>query len=281
MPGQSENLARVLAIAGTLAIVSSLLLGIGGWLLVDGMMSGAAGTIRSASDLVEDVEVATDAALVGVSSIRAVVEDIESAARSSGRTLSTTEELVADISERSIPDVARTIEDVVAVMPGMIQTGRVIDRTLDALTLLGLDYDPEVPLDQALESLRDSLEPLPDEIRDQAALLDAAARDLSAISDDAGSLAASLLEVRIDLHEAEDAITATAANVEEVAGFFNELGNDFETYRIWAPWLPVAAAVALAASGAGVLSLGLSQLNALRDPETVVSTGKHPDPPQQ
>lgn len=281
MPGHSENIAWLLAIAGTLAVVSSLLLGVGGWLLVDGMMSGASGIIRSASEVVDDVEVATDAALVGISSVQAVVEDIESTARSSARTLGTTEELLADISDRSVPDVAETIEGAVQAMPGIIQTGRVIDRTLNALSLVGVDYDPEVPLDQALESLRDSLAPLPQEIRDQGVLLDAAARDLSEIGEDAGSLAASLLEVRIDLLEAEDSITATASNLEEVAGFFTELGAEFETFRSWAPWLPVAAAVALAASGAGILALGVSELKALGYPRRALSAGDRPDPPQQ
>lgn len=260
MIGSSERVAWLLTTAGALAVVFSTFLGVGGWIIVDGMMSGAVDTTRSAANVVDDVAAATDAATVSVRSMGAVVEDIESAARSSGRTLGTIEELVIDISDRTVEDVAASLDSAVAAMPGLIQTGRLVDRTLQALSLVGVDYDPATPLDEALQSLEDSLAPLPEQIRDQTMLLDAAADDLSEMSEDAGALAASLLEIRIELLDAEDVISKAATDVEEVAETFDQLATDFETYRKWATWLPVAAAIALAASGIGVLVIGVSQV---------------------
>ena len=144
-------------------------------------------------------------------------------------------------------------------MPGIIRTGVVIDRTLSALSLIGVDYDPEVPLDTALESIRDSLRPLPDEIREQSLLLDEAAGDLARIAESSGNLAARLLEIRIDLLEAEDIANEAARSVDEMSTRFDELADDFDTYRTWMPWLVVAAALALGAVGTAILLLGLGR----------------------
>lgn len=253
MPVSRPSLLKALASVG---LISSAVLGVAGWLVVSGISDGTRDTVRSAAVVVEDVSVATDAAVIAVSSMTRVVEDIESVARSTGRTLSTVEELLTDVSDNVAGDIADSLESAVDAMPGVIQTGRVIDRTLSALTLVGVDYDPEVPLDEALESLRDSLEPLPDEIRAQASLLDEAAGDLSEIASDAGSLSASLLEIRLELLDAERMVRTAAVDVEEVSRAFGELAEDVDAYGGWAPWLPVAAAVAIASGSLGLLVIG-------------------------
>lgn len=266
-----DRVPEILTAAGVIGMIASALLGIGGWLVVAGMVSGASDTIRAASVVVDDVGAATDAAAVSVSSMRSVVEDLERTARSSSRTLATVDELVTEIGDQASGDIADSLESTVAAMPGLIRTGTLIDRTLRALTFVGVDYDPDVPLDEALESLRDSLSPLPEEIRDQAGLLRAAGEDLREIGQDAGGLAASLLEIRIDLLEAERVVTAAAADIDEVEVSLSQMSEDLDTYAGWAPWLPVAAAVALASSAAALLVLGLSQMRSrasARSPHT-------------
>lgn len=266
-----DRIPEILTAAGVIGLIASALLGIGGWLVVGGMVSGASDTVQAASVVVDDVGAATDAAAVSVSSMRAVVEDIERTARSSSRTLTTVDELVTEIGDQTSGDIADSLESTVAAMPGLIRTGTLIDRTLRALTFVGVDYDPDVPLDEALESLRDSLSPLPEEIRDQAELLRDAGEDLREIGQDAGSLAASLLEIRIDLLEAERVVTTAAADIDEVEVSLRQMSEDLDAYAGWAPWLPVAAAVALASSAAALLVLGLSQMQgraSARSPHT-------------
>lgn len=275
VPAMPDRIPEILAAAGVIGIIASALLGIGGWLVVAGMVSGANNTIRAASVVVDDVGAATDAAAVSVSSMRAVVEDIERTARASSRTLKSADELVSEIGDQASGDIADSLESTVAAMPGLIRTGRLIDRTLRALTFVGVDYDPDVPLDEALESLRDSLSPLPEEIRDQAELLRAAGEDLREIGQDAGSLAASLLEIRIDLLEAERVVTTAAADFDEVEVSVRRMSEDLDTYAGWAPWLPVAAAVALASCAAALGVLGLSQMRARRP------SGRSPHTPEQ
>lgn len=208
---------------------------------------------------IDDVSAATDAAVVAVSSMTDVVENIEGAARSTGRTLSTVEELLTEVSDDAASEIAASIESAVDAMPGVIQTGRVIDSTLNALTFVGVEYDPEVPLDDALEALRDSLEPLPGEIRTQALLLEEAALDLTDIAEDAGALSASLLEVRVDLLEAERIISAAAVDVQGVSDALRGLEDEVGSYAGWAPWLAVALAVAIASGSIGLLVIGLGE----------------------
>ena len=248
-----------LVVAGLVSVAAALVFGIGGWIVVRGLVSGSASTIRSAADVVEDAAVAAEAAGVSVTNMRAVVEEIENAVRSGARTLGTVEQLLSDISDQATQDVAQSIESTVDAMPGIIRTGVVIDRTLSALSLIGVDYDPEVPLDTALESIRDSLRPLPEEIREQSRLLGEAADDLARIAESSGTLAARLLEIRIDLLEAEDIVNEAARSVDETSTRFDELADDFDSYRTWMPLLVVAAALALGAVGTAILILGLSR----------------------
>lgn len=259
MPARRDAASTLLLVSGATALVAALFLGVGGWIVTDGMMAGSAATIRSAADAVDDAAVATEAAAVSVANLRTVVEEIENAARSGGRTLGTIQQLLTDISDQATEDVALSLESTVDAMPGIIKTGLVIDRTLSALSLLGVDYDPAVPLDTALESVRVSLAPLPDEIRQQSRLLDEAAQDLARIAESSGNLAASLLEIRIDLLEAEDIVRDAALDVEETSTRFDELADDFDTYGAWLPWLVAAAAVALGSVGFAVFVLGVNR----------------------
>lgn len=254
-----DRLSTLLVSLGATAIIASLVVGIGGFLTLSSMMSGVSTTVQSASAVVDDVAAATDAASLSVTSIRQVIDDVESAARSGARTLRTVEALLTEVADQAAEDVAASIENTVNAMPGVIQTGRVIDRTLSALSFVGVDYDPAVPLDEALESLQQSLAPLPGEIREQVGLLQEASRDIAVLSDNSSSLAASLLEIRIDLLEAESLVDEAAINVEAVSSQFATLADDFDTYRTWIPWLVVAAAIALAAIGMGLLLIGLSE----------------------
>lgn len=259
MAPSRDGLSKLLVSLGAIAIIASLVLGIGGFLTLSSMMSGASSTVRSASVVVDDVAVATDAAALSVTSIRELIDDLESAARSGARTLRTVEGLLTDIADQAAEDVASSIEDAVDAMPGIIQTGRVIDGTLTALSFVGVDYDPAVPLDDALESLQQSLAPLPGEIREQVGLLEEAARDIAVLSENSSSLAAGLLEIRIDLLEAESLVADAAINVEVVSSQFAALADDFDTYQTWLPWLVVAAALALAAIGGGLVLIGLGE----------------------
>ncbi len=259
MPSNRDSTSTILVVAGATAVVAALIFGIGGWIVASGLISGSAATIRSAAEVVDDAAVATEAAALSVTNMRAVVEEIESAARSGGRTLGTVEQLLSDISDQATEDVARSLESTVDAMPGIIRTGLVIDRTLSALSLLGVDYDPAVPLDTALESIRDSLAPLPDEIREQSRLLDEAAADLAMIAESSGNLAASLLEIRIDLLEAEDIVNDAARGINEMSTQFDGLADDFDAYRMWMPLLVAAAALALGAVGLAILVLGIDR----------------------
>lgn len=242
-----------------MGLVSALVLAVAGWLVVDGITESTQQTVESAAEVVEDVSSATDAAMAAIASSRRVIIEIENAARSSGTALATVEDLLSEVGDAVGGDIANSIESTVDAMPGLIQTGRVVDRTLRALTLVGVDYDPDVPLDEALEDLQASLAPMPEEIRSQAELVGVAAGDLSRIAQDARTLAAGLLDIRVELIRAEQLVAIASRDVEQAAASFRALAVDVETYGTWAPWLPVAAAIAIGAGSSGVLLIGLER----------------------
>ena len=96
-------------------------------------------------------------------------------------------------------------------------------------------------------------------------MLDEASADLGDIAESSGNLAASLLEIRIELLEAEGIVANAAIDVQGVSNQFDILGRDFDDYRSWVPWLILFAAISLAAIGAGLVALGLNPPDRLSD----------------
>jgi DNA repair ATPase RecN len=78
-------------------------------------------------------------------------------------------------------EVPETLEAINESFPAMIDTARVIDRTMSALSILGVDYSPEVPLDRSLQDVEDQLGPLAITLRQQAIPLAEAASNLETV----------------------------------------------------------------------------------------------------
>jgi hypothetical protein len=94
-------------------------------------------------------------------------------------------------------------------MPQLIATAGVIDGAMRALRFVGVDYDPDAPLDDALRELESELADLPLELRDQA---EAVAEVSEGISDFGGDA----LAIAGDIGLIQDRLTASR---EVVAGY--------------------------------------------------------------
>ena len=255
----TTRLPRVLIWVGVAGLIASLAVGVGGWIMAGSLTTTLNQTLIPASRTVEDVSVAIDATRLMVSRTTEAIENIENATRSSARTLNSVTELLGGVGEVAAGDIADGLDAAVEALPGLIETGRLIDRSLRALSLLGVDYAPAVPLDEALSDLEAALAPVPDKIRDQATLLEDVTSDMETISDDAGALAASLLEVRIGMLEADRVLIAAASNAQEAAAAAGNLQADVDAYGQLARWVAVAAALALASGALGPLLIGISK----------------------
>ncbi|HEX2152567.1 MAG TPA: hypothetical protein VHL52_01135 [Acidimicrobiia bacterium] len=145
--------------------------------------------------------------------------------------LSTTVELLGDSAEVAIEiedglsDTAEalrvglpdTISSVEQGLPELIASMSVLEPTLRSLSFLGVEYDPEVPLNRTLTQLQRSLEPLPDELR-------ASGERLASLNGDTAMLASQLNELSLT-------VDAIAADLAEADTLFSEQAEAARTTR--------------------------------------------------
>jgi hypothetical protein len=92
-----------------------------------------------------------------------------------------------------------------------------MDRVLRGLRLLGLDYDPELPLDQSLAQTADSLDGLPEALRQTEQDLSQSQDDLTQMGDDLALLAKNLDAFSNDLDDIVTEIQGVTENLENTS----------------------------------------------------------------
>jgi hypothetical protein len=243
--------------AGATGLVAALVVGIAGWALASRAAGAATAVFEPVAEVVADVADTVEASAVILSGTVEAIESIENATRSAARTLGSVADLVDEAAGLAGGGVADGLDSAVQTLPGLIDTARVIDRTMRALSLVGVSYDPEVPLDESLSELEQSLAPLPDQIRDQVELLVGVREDLIQMSEDGEDLAVILEQTRSDMMAAEATLTSAAESSARAADEVAAIAADIDTYDTLARLIAMAAAIALAAGAIAPLLLGL------------------------
>lgn len=150
-----ESLGNLLVVIGIAGLVAAIIVGVAGWVLADRTSDRLSDTVEPLGDLVDNVSETVEATQVIVATTIEAIEGIESATRSAGRTLGSVSDLIVSTSDVIGEDLASGLEDAVGTLPALVDTGRIIDRTMRTLSLVGVDYDPEVPLDESLAGLEE------------------------------------------------------------------------------------------------------------------------------
>jgi methyl-accepting chemotaxis protein len=126
---------------------------------------------------------------------------------------------VASATGGQFPD---GLQQITETLPRLVTAAGAIDDALRFLSRapFGPNYDPDVPLDEALGPLADTLAPVPDQLRDLSANLEQLAGSAGALRDSVDRLTANVETVAGDLAEADallDRYAATAGQAQTVA----------------------------------------------------------------
>lgn len=227
-------------------------------MIVGGRVTGSIkDLVDPLAEMSDNVSEALEASQVLVTQTRDAITSIEAATRSTARTLNSANEALGEVAGLAGGDIAEGLDAAVTTVPALIDTASVIDTTMRALSFVGVDYDPDVPLDDSLSDLETILTPIPDQIRDQAVLLEDIQDDLTDIGTDAGELAAVLLETRISLMEVDDIVSDAAENAARAAAAVKTIEVEIESVDTAIRLVAIAAAVALAVAGVTPLLIGL------------------------
>lgn len=218
------NLKNISKVFGGIWIISSLIwagLGIAGiiagfdWLAetekrTDENLSLVAESLTSIQGLVTET---TDV----LSSTQQSLTTVQVALRDAGVGLNNLRPLLSDTTIVVTSDVPEALDGVQNSMPSLIETAKTMDDTLTWLSDfevtipnplgrdwrfdLGIAYEPDVPLDQALEDVNEKLADIPENLRDMEESLSTADRNLIVVSDDLAYLADDIETMSQQVHE--------------------------------------------------------------------------------
>jgi ABC-type transporter Mla subunit MlaD len=218
-------------------------------------------TIEAVDDVADGTSQSLSSASTSVSGVSSTVDATASAI-----------EGVADFLDQELPE---TLESVRTAMPAAIQAANAVDGTLRALSLFGVDYDPEEPFGESLSRIETALAALPDQLRTQSATLRLLIPSAAGLAEEADNLSVSIKGLtdsldgftnltgsyRVTLGEARATIERTSESVDD---------------RIWLIRIVIIVAGATGvAVGIALISMGrtLDSLYALTghldDPTTV------------
>ena len=255
--------------AGIVIVVLSALGLVGGLFVVESLADDARSSVsvsQSALQAVSETVETIDAVALDTAA------SLGAASRSVGEVSATVDEAVialegvADFLEFDLPE---TLDAVQTSMPAAIQTANAVDGTLRALSLFGVDYDPDEPFGESLSRVNTALATLPDELRVQSSAIRELIPSTSQLAVESDRLADSMsgLEESLDgfvaltgdyeatLTEAEVTIDATSSSIDSSIWTIRAL-------VVGAGLVGIVAGAALAALAAHVLAV-TARLDAL------------------
>ncbi len=262
--GQQRLIAMTLIATAVLGLVISLV----GLVVVGYTGARAQAALQRQVAVVDNALAATsDGLTIAETSLGAAqrtVNNLSSVVGNVSQAVSDTEPgLVAlqDLLGESLPE---TIASTQVALDGAAETAAIVDRVLSALSLFGVRYDPEVPLNVAIDRVSRSLAAVPP-------ALDTVATGLGATTTQLGTIASDLAEVERGLRAIAADLSDAAAVIDQYQAVVSDLQAELATLRATAPgWIRVAR------WGSTVLLvwLGLAQLGLLSQGWLLLAQGQ-------
>lgn len=173
-----------------------------GWMLLGGIQRLDDAGVTSAETF-ETLRRTVDVTSSTTSTVADALSDLEVLVETVASSAETTAEFVGDTAEVTSTRIPRSLEAIERAMPGLIDAAAVIDDSLSTLSLLGVDYQPETPFDDALREVQASLDGLADDVASQGSTLARLVPEMQEVSATASGLRSRVSDTRDHLRTAE------------------------------------------------------------------------------
>lgn len=190
--------------------ILGLLISLAGMFLVGYAGATAQAALKRQVDVVDNALAATSDGLIVAEGALVEAErtlgNLSSAVGNTSRALSDTQpslEALQALTDVSLPE---TIVSTQLALDGAAETAAIIDAVLSTLSVFGVRYNPDVPLNVAIEQVSQSLADVPPALNEVAAGLDTAGNNLATIADDLNAVETGLQTIASDLREATGVI---------------------------------------------------------------------------
>jgi hypothetical protein len=252
----SETQARTLVVVGWIAIVASVI----------GLVLGLV-MVGNLSDYLEESVGVTDSALVAVEEtlglIESVASELEGAIGGAAQSIGAISEAAASasgdldaVADFLDEDLSASIQALLDTMPAAIQTAGVIDSTLNALSFIGVDYDPAQPFDESLIAVEAALEGIPAQLATQAEAIRGLVPVSQQFAEDAAATAESFETLSGELASSQQVVDSYRATLDQAQAVVERTRSSLSTTTWLLRLIIVLMTVTGVALGLGLLTLG-------------------------
>jgi hypothetical protein len=221
----SRRLGTAASLAGWLGLILSLALFVAGPLFSVRLGQWAEVRLRSMASSARDLSqtsrssrAALSAAAISLHDARDTLLTVESSLGKVDPLLSSTRRLLGD-------ELPSTINATETALRSAQQGAAAMDRVLRGLRLFGLDYGPELPLDQSLAATAEGLAPLPASLQAVERELVTSQQDLAGVRVDLSTVAADLDDLATDLDRTAESLTGYGGQLESGAEWLASLSG--------------------------------------------------------
>jgi len=254
--------ARVFLAVAAFGLAAAVFVGVVGLMVVDAVVDTGAKTLELTATVVDTLD---DAVTVARDTTGQVSDALTTAASGSAEA-SLAFRQTADLLETSTVilthDVPDAIDGVLDAVPALERTAAIIDGALRFLTVFGVDYDPDVPFDEAIASVAASMEGLPGELRSLEAPMLSLQASFESFAGLAVDVGADVRASQAALRSAETVYDSIEQATAEAATIVAETTDALDSQRTLASAAVVLAALALASLQIVPAALGARMLRA-------------------
>lgn len=206
---------------------------------VDATFKGLDDTLVLATDGLNTAVASLELAKTTLGDVNNGLVTVEAATLNMAKTVTDTRPLLDQVSVVVSQNAPASVEAMQASIPALASVAATIDQTLLILSQfridevifgvpfqydLGIDYQPEVPFDQAFIGLGDSLDGLPEELRSVEGNLTIANTNLAAISE-------SIVAISRDIETINSRVAEVPAQLDSYIGIVRQIDNSLQTIR--------------------------------------------------
>ncbi|MEA2024207.1 MAG: hypothetical protein U9N79_07970 [Actinomycetota bacterium] len=239
LAGNDQRLGRLFTIIGIGGLIASLVAGILGIVVV---MTLTRSADQSLAVTVDAVETADETVALAADTLGIVSESFDTLVPSAELAAAAFDDAATVIAESAVVvtvEVPDALDAVVDAMPAIETAAEIIDNALRVLSLVGVNYNPEVPFGEAVAELETAIADLPEQLRAQDEPLASLASDFEEFGVATAEITDDLTDLQSQLEEAQRLLDSYAATAGEATEVVTAIRNDLQ----WQRWLMVAVVV--------------------------------------
>jgi len=215
-------------IGALLAMVGAMVGVVAGWGLAGSLKSTVTETVAVTERVLETVGETTTVIDGVFDDVAGSLRGVQTTLGDTSLTLARASNVTANLGGVIATDVPASVDAVRAALPALIDTARVIDGTMRGLAFFGVDYDPEVALDESLGDIDAQLAEIPLLLRAQQDTLRSVAGDLGVFSSSTLEISDDLAAIRVRLAEASTVLANYGSIVDDSTLLLDDLTSDVE-----------------------------------------------------